>query len=355
MSEINKHIEQLLHEHDCVIVPDFGGFITSKKPAYYNPFTSVFFPATKKILFNKHLVFNDGLLAGKMAEKQKLSMAEAQQLLIQFKDDCFFKLDNEGRVEIERVGVLFFDKEKNIQFQQSSVNFLTDSFGLTPASLETIKKSEVLVKKDVTPVLVSRPVEVKEDRAPILAKKEREPRKRRALGAYVPLLIVPLLVGGLFMINQQSGISDQDLNLANLNPFYSAPVETYVPRDGKTFLVTKFDELNTEVQSEDIVELVEDKIEIKNIPVKVDSTFNAPVEVVSEKKYHVIAGCFSIKENAENLVQDWISKGNESKIVDKKGRLYRVAIQSFETRKEAKTFLRETKKSEGISLWVLKK
>ena len=80
MTEIDKHIEQLLHEHDCVIVPDFGGFITSRKPAFYNPFTSVFFPATKKILYNKHLVFNDGLLAGSIAEKEGLSMIDAQQL-----------------------------------------------------------------------------------------------------------------------------------------------------------------------------------------------------------------------------------------------------------------------------------
>jgi hypothetical protein len=74
MSKIDKHIEELLHSHDCVIVPDFGGFITSKQSTYYNKFTSVFHPATKKTLFNKHLVFNDGLLAAKVAEKQELSI-----------------------------------------------------------------------------------------------------------------------------------------------------------------------------------------------------------------------------------------------------------------------------------------
>ena len=31
--QLTKYIVQLLHQHDCVIIPDFGGFVAQYKPA----------------------------------------------------------------------------------------------------------------------------------------------------------------------------------------------------------------------------------------------------------------------------------------------------------------------------------
>ncbi|MEC7128457.1 MAG: SPOR domain-containing protein, partial [Bacteroidota bacterium] len=33
MVQLTKYIVQLLHQHDCVIIPDFGGFVAQYKPA----------------------------------------------------------------------------------------------------------------------------------------------------------------------------------------------------------------------------------------------------------------------------------------------------------------------------------
>ena len=35
MIELSRHIETLLLENDCVIVPDFGGFVAHYNPATY--------------------------------------------------------------------------------------------------------------------------------------------------------------------------------------------------------------------------------------------------------------------------------------------------------------------------------
>lgn len=352
MKKIDKHIEELLHDHDCVIVPDFGGFITSKKPAYFNQFTSVFFPATKRILFNKHLVYNDGLLSAKIAEKQALSMADAQQVLLEFKDDCFLRLNEEGRVEIERVGVLFFDKEKNIQFQQASTNFLKESYGLSSISMEKLAAPVTKPKKEVPVKVITR---IEEPKVAVVAKpeKQKETKKKstKRYGQLVPLLMIPVLAAGMYF-GLQKEVPYDKLNIADVNPFNPVYVQEYIPRNSEEFALTweKEEVAQVEMNTEAIPEEM-----IVEIPAKVDSTFIKPIEYAAEKKYHVIAGCFSVKENAENLVDDWKSKGNESKIVDKKGSLYRVAIQSFATRKEAKQFLASTKQEEGISLWVLKK
>ena len=33
MNEMVSHIEFLLHEHNCVIIPDFGGFVVNTQPS----------------------------------------------------------------------------------------------------------------------------------------------------------------------------------------------------------------------------------------------------------------------------------------------------------------------------------
>ncbi len=359
MKKLDKHIEELLHNHDCVILPSFGGFITSKMPAFYNKFTSVFHPAKKKILFNKHLVFNDGLLATQVAEKKSMSVEEANQLLIQFKDDCFLRLNEEGRVVIEKVGVLFFDKEKNIQFQQSSTNFLKESFGLSALSLDKVKAAAV--KPAAKFVAIVRKEEVKVDRKAIAVTKPVKQGSKNRRAVLLPLLLIPLIMGGLFIGNQQGVIGENKINISSFNPFYSVNVEEYIPRNGKFFLIensalTEENIVNETVCVENEILLI-DKVEkqTKMIPATIDSTLNVVNKVPQELKYHVIAGCFSIKENADNLVNSWIDKGNQSSIADIKGSLYRVAIQSFVTKKEARSFLKEIKKTYENSLWILKK
>tara|TARA_B110000879_G_scaffold67092_2_gene93965 strand:- start:8632 stop:9711 length:1080 start_codon:yes stop_codon:yes gene_type:complete len=359
VKKLDKHIEELLHNHDCVILPSFGGFITSKMPAFYNKFTSVFHPAKKKILFNKHLVFNDGLLATQVAEKKSMSVEEANQLLIQFKDDCFLRLNEEGRVVIEKVGVLFFDKEKNIQFQQSSTNFLKESFGLSALSLDKVKAAAV--KPAAKFVAIVRKEEVKVDRKAIAVTKPVKQGSKNRRAVLLPLLLIPLIMGGLFIGNQQGVIGENKINISSFNPFYSVNVEEYIPRNGEFFLIensalTEENIVNETVCVENEILLI-DKVEkqTKMIPATIDSTLNVVNKVPQELKYHVIAGCFSIKENADNLVNSWIDKGNQSSIADIKGSLYRVAIQSFVTKKEARSFLKEIKKTYENSLWILKK
>jgi len=359
VKKLDKHIEELLHNHDCVILPSFGGFITSKMPAFYNKFTSVFHPAKKKILFNKHLVFNDGLLATQVAEKKSMSVEEANQLLIQFKDDCFLRLNEEGRVVIEKVGVLFFDKEKNIQFQQSSTNFLKESFGLSALSLDKVKAAAV--KPAAKFVAIVRKEEVKVDRKAIVVTKPVKQGSKNRRAVLLPLLLIPLIMGGLFIGNQQGVIGENKINISSFNPFYSVNVEEYIPRNGEFFLIensalTEENIVNETVCVENEILLI-DKVEkqTKMIPATIDSTLNVVNKVPQELKYHVIAGCFSIKENADNLVNSWIDKGNQSSIADIKGSLYRVAIQSFVTKKEARSFLKEIKKTYENSLWILKK
>ena len=50
--QLTKYIVQLLHQHDCVIIPDFGGFVAQYKPATLDSVTGFYSPPSKQILFN---------------------------------------------------------------------------------------------------------------------------------------------------------------------------------------------------------------------------------------------------------------------------------------------------------------
>ena len=75
---------------------------------------------------------------------------------------------------------------------------------------------------------------------------------------------------------------------------------------------------------------------------------------VSEFPYHVIAGCFSVKSNADGLVNELENKGYKAEIVDRQGGLYRVSAGGHNNRGAAK-LAQEKLQAEGISCWVLKK
>lgn len=52
MIELARHIEILLLENDCVIIPDFGGFIAHYQPARYIKEENLYLPPVRTIGFN---------------------------------------------------------------------------------------------------------------------------------------------------------------------------------------------------------------------------------------------------------------------------------------------------------------
>ena len=55
MIELAQHIEALLLENDCVIVPGFGGFVAHYAPATHVKEENLFLPPTRTIGFNPQL------------------------------------------------------------------------------------------------------------------------------------------------------------------------------------------------------------------------------------------------------------------------------------------------------------
>ena len=81
---VSESIAQLLLRHNCVIIPNLGGFIGNYTPSKIMLHTNKVVPPSKALLFNNNLVNNDGLLIQHLAEENYKSYQESQGIVNQF-------------------------------------------------------------------------------------------------------------------------------------------------------------------------------------------------------------------------------------------------------------------------------
>lgn len=130
MHRFIEYISDLLFLHDCVIIPDFGGFICNYKSACIDETTGIICPPSKDILFNRNLKHNDGLLVNWIATKEKISYDKATKQVELFSEELKVKLNQRQRVAFGDIGVLYTDRRFNIIFEPADHNFLADSYGM---------------------------------------------------------------------------------------------------------------------------------------------------------------------------------------------------------------------------------
>lgn len=140
MDVLVRHIENLLPEHDCVVVPGLGGFVQNEVRSRIDEVTGIIYPATKEICFNPRLKFNDGLLAQSYQEIFGLSFEEAVQQIQISVQEIVTKL-NEGKyVRIGRIGTMTKTDEQLVFRPDFRNHFLPESYGLAPFGFSRLKQ-----------------------------------------------------------------------------------------------------------------------------------------------------------------------------------------------------------------------
>ena len=79
---IANYIYDLLYRYECVIVPEFGAFLTQKHSAFIDKSSNIMLAPRKEISFNEQLKQNDGLLANHIQLIDKCSYEEAISISI---------------------------------------------------------------------------------------------------------------------------------------------------------------------------------------------------------------------------------------------------------------------------------
>lgn len=347
MQQAGKHISELLYEHDCVIVPDFGGFVANYAPAKIHPVQHTFVPPAKNIVFNKNLKNNDGLLANQIVTAEKTTYPEALRYINHFVENVNLQLKKGAKVKIDEVGTLFLDIEKNIQFEpDNSCNHLLDAFGLAQFQSPAVKRDGITkrIEKEF------------KDRGAIPAEKKKINIKR-----YIALAIAMPLIFGMIWIPLKTDLL-KNINYSGLNPFASKelatrPVEnkdagkqnTAAPIADKAANDTSI--TNAAVSKHDAQPVTQSLIE----PVKADSTrVAAAAKVDANNKFHIVAGCFRVEENAVKFLAQLQEQNIAASIIGQNDNgLYVVSCGDFTTRKEATNQLENLRHSQP-NAWLYK-
>lgn len=321
-----KYISKLLFEHDCVIVPGLGGFIANYSPAKIHPVHHTFSPPSRNIAFNASLRANDGLLANAIKNGLGISYTDAVALLSGEVEVMLEKLYNGGQLSLFSIGILFNDRENNLQFNPDrSVNYNSDSFGLTNFTSPSIRREGMHEK---------------------ISRKLRPPRavhSARLLPASLKwaAVFLPLIGIGLWSAFNPEKINSLYNNTASLIPTNWSSAFTPEKSVDKPNSATRIIKSIPKAAPAVIVE----------VPVAEES-----VEATMTTAYtcHIIAGAFSIEQNAKNLVEELKSKGYESSITGQNRRgLYMVSLQGFYDKKTAAKKMREIGDVEFPGAWLL--
>ena len=151
--ELEKHIEILLLSNDCVIVPDFGGFMSHKVDARYDEKSETFLPPLRTLGFNPQLRLNDSLLAQSYIEAYDISYPEAIRRIEEEVTELKQHLVNKGEYEMSDIGTIFLNEHGKYEFEPCEAGILTpEYYGLSTFEMSKVEETTTASIAPLKPV-----------------------------------------------------------------------------------------------------------------------------------------------------------------------------------------------------------
>ena len=334
MTGIDRYISELLFDHDCVILPGFGGFLTNYSGARIHPIKHSFHPPARSIVFNANLRTNDGLLIDHIARAKKINYNEASALVKDYSASCLAELEAGNTIHFKHIGSCHLGKEKNLVFDpDTSSNYLADAFGLPSFVSPAIRRETVRqrIEKQLTP----RPV------APEPGKKKN---LRPAIG-WAAGIAIPVTAALLMYFYNPSFVKD-------LNTSYSSFVPSIKFSGGEPARTPGTFNKDAEFVNFRIIpeKAVAGVAEAEQLPEAIPEAI--PVKTL--KKYQIVVGAFSIEANAKKYVSALRSREYNAAIIGLSSTgLYRVSISGKDAKNDALSMLAQVRREENPSAWLL--
>ena len=402
---LDQYISELLFEHDCVIIPGFGGIVTSYRSSFLNPARHTFSPPSKKLAFNASLRNNDGLLANHLCNSLSINYQEANNHINKFVESCMATLKDGRKLSIEKIGQLYLDDEHNLQFVPDvNVNYLKSSFGLYTIHSPAVRRS------------VESPFEGA-DFMPIHKKKAKSGITRFA---WRFIEVIPAAAVLVLLVLNPTIIQKLNQQAASINPFGKQPkselavtensklsadekkkvteknkpneFDLPTPTEGNDQKKTAFDLAGNNTTTTPVRKPVPpiifkseptlatakpaEAMAKKDIPVATIEKKVTPVvinkpatddkkesmsSVVSTTKqnsrlYYIIGGCFGVFENATNFRDQMIAEGFQAAIIGQNANgLHMVSLFSSPDNQSAVKELALIKEKAQTSAWLFRK
>lgn len=141
MIELSRHIENLLLKHNCVIVPQLGGFVTQYVPARYIADEQIFLPPYRSVGFNPRLKHNDGLLIQSYMQTYDTSYPETIRLIEEAVAQVKEQLQTSGEFELNNIGKLILRIDGSYDFSPCEAGVVSpELYGFDSFSIQTVAK-----------------------------------------------------------------------------------------------------------------------------------------------------------------------------------------------------------------------
>ena len=302
--QLSKAINSLLYTNDCVTIPGFGSFIVNKFSSVYDEKNGKFYPPSRRVSFNSKIKNNDGLLANFISNEDGIDFSVAVKNIHNEVINWKKKLNKEPLV-LNNIGELSYNSDENIVFSPDlDSNHFLGSFGLPsiyykkqPDLVSTYNESTLKKYNDIK-------VNSSNSRVPDFVK-------------YAAALVV--IISTTFFLSKEY----EEYNIQN---------QLILEQEKRQKTIQRVESAVFDFGSIPAIEL-----EIK----------------VQPNKFHIIAGAFGVKSNADKLYNNLLSKGyNPTKLpLNDKG-LIPISFDNFSNRKEAVIALRQLQMSENKDAWI---
>lgn len=346
MISLSRHIELLLLEHNCVIVPGLGGFIANTASAVYNDGPDgdkLFMPPYRTIAFNPQLQVNDGLLVQSYMQAYDASYPAAYLQMEKEIDQLNMQLNLFGEYNMEGIGTLHKSLGQNVVLTSPEAGILTPSlYGIYSFGIRSLaevahereiqnaaSQSNIMPIQTETDFNIQEKLEEKklaEEKIVIPIKKKH--KKTSNHNYWYDLAVAASIAGILFMAflipNVRNMKGEKETVVAG--SIYTN-TETQKPK-----------EINTDKKKES-------SVNTSAVETKQDNKVNKPAETEQEikseveKNYTIVLASFVTEKNSNILIQSLSEQGLKEGRFVKNGKTTRVIYSAYETEEEARTAL----------------
>lgn len=310
--QITEHITSLLYRYECVVIPDFGAFLTERQPAEIDETTHAFYPPKKTISFNRQLKKNDGLLTNYIAKVEAISYEQSSTEIRRFVNNLLRALDANQRVSLDKIGAFYTQGDKILFQPLLRTNYLLESFGTASFTTPSIERTTTQPKELTLNTALASTTE-----GAIPLKKHRT-----VYWKYAAVGLIALSLGSFTSLNWYSN-RIQKHNLAAQQEA-SQQIENRIQQ--ATFIMSN---------------------PLPEVVFKVNT---------NSGKYHIVAGAFREKSNAEEKLAQLQKEGFQAQYIGaNKYGLHQVIYNSFNDRRDAINALNKIRKNNNSHAWLLVK
>lgn len=357
---ITNYLKELLNDNECVIIPEFGAFISKRHSATIDYANHRFLPPYKEIVFNDKLKNDDGILADFISKKENISKEEASNKIHEFVNQSVAILDVNSELELVDLGK-FININGNFIFNaKDDVNILGDSFGLTEFNYQPVFRTETyqVIKEKIV-------VEQKEKNTDYTLAVESveeltSTTTRRRPSLFRTVVVTTLAFLLVFVINWTTEKTDS--NLASWNPFlYSSPNEFLIgiseTQSHKDAEIQNLGDLETQGLGDSKDQNLGDSETQRLGDSENQNLGDLETQSLGDSNpvYYIIGGSFQAEASAEKCLESIKKQGFEkASILDKNDKGYiRVYYESFADKADALSRLDAIKSEYNESAWLL--